>query len=130
MPKKVLILLAALSVVSMTAAADESHKASARGQAGHIMVEHAWARASLVNNGAAYLMVVNGGKTADRLIEEAVTVDGEAGDRHEAVAGLDVAGVLAQGGEGRLGEGAVLGVDLGGAKQGSEIALDHERHSS
>lgn len=74
MPKKVLILLAALSVVSMTAAADESHKASARGQAGHIMVEHAWARASLVNNGVAYLMVVNGGKTADRLIAAATPV--------------------------------------------------------
>lgn len=78
MQKKVLILLAALSAVSSTATAGDKHKASARGQAGHIMVEHAWARASLVNNGAAYFMVVNVGKTADRLIAAATPVAAKA----------------------------------------------------
>ncbi len=78
MLKKVLILLAALSVLSLAATADDKPKASARGQAGHIMVEHAWARASMVNIGAAYLMVVNGGKTADRLIAATTPVAAKA----------------------------------------------------
>ena len=64
-----LLLLPVLSVLLATLpAAAAEHQGMKHPKAGTIVVEQAWARASLTANGAAYVSMHNTGKATDQLI--------------------------------------------------------------
>ncbi len=76
--KSVLITAAAILAFTPVLAADQKmkmkHHSSDAMAHGKIMVKSPWARASIGKNGAAYVTVVNHGKTADKLVGAAAPV--------------------------------------------------------
>lgn len=64
---KIVVPTLTLLLLAVPATAAEHHGAG-HPKVGSIIVEQAWARASLTANGAAYVSVHNTGKTTDRLV--------------------------------------------------------------